>query len=231
MKIVSLLRTEPSWREETRRYGAADGAIASGFYVFLMAAYYAAGRFQAGTHIYPGVVLNLGLLALCAVVVLARGGGLAGLGFRRKNALAATLTGLALGAAAVIINGATALLGGQKPAALSAILLNLPFYLVVIALSEEVIFRGYIQSRLFGLIRNNAAATCVAALLFVGMHIPYHVGASGAALLPYLSANAVWFVTLFAWHLVFTYLYRRFHSILAPTIFHGLMDCSNFLCV
>lgn len=228
-KLFAALQTDPSYRRETARYGLADGLLAVFVYLLTMAAYYAIGAYQAATGKYTGIPVNLALTALCILLAVLKKDGIGSLGFRKKHAVPAAVTGLALGLALALFSVITGLAGGNAFSPASKIVSKFFYYLIVIALTEEVVFRGYIQSRLFGLIHNNAGATALAALMFVSMHIPYHMSAAHDTLLSFCAGNWAWFITLFVWHLVFTYLYRRFNSILAPTLFHALMDWSNIL--
>ncbi len=230
-RLVQFFKTDAAYKQEVSRYKPADGILALAVFVLLMVLYYVMGVLQAGAGIYLGVPMNLFFIALCILLVIIRKDGLTSLGFKQKNAGKSALAGLALGAAAIAVNAAVGLGGGGALAPFGVIASKFFYFLIVIALSEEIVFRGYIQTRLFGLIRNNAAATIAAGVLFTLMHIPYQMGAAGLDLAAFCRENWWWFLTLMAWHLVFTYLYRRFNSILAPTVFHALMDWSNILFV
>ena len=230
-KLVNFFKTDPSYKQEVSRYKPADGVLAVMVFIVLMLFYYLMGLLQAKANIYLGVPVNLLFIALCAFLVLIRKNGLTSLGFKKKNAGKSALTGLVLGVLLILGNAFIRLSGGQTFAPVDVIISKFFYFLVVIALMEEVVFRGYIQSRLFGLLRHNAVATGVAGILFTLMHIPYQMGAAGQDLVTFCQNNWWWFITLFIWHLVFTYLFRRFNSILAPTIFHALMDWSNILFV
>ena len=228
-KVIQLFKTDPSFKEEVARYKPTDGILAFVLFVVLMVLYYLMGVLDSTRGIYLGTPLNLFLIVLCVVLVLLRKDGITSLGFKLRNGGKAVLTGLIIGIVAIAVNTAVSLSGGGTLRPLTVLITKFFFYMIVIALSEEVVFRGYIQTRLFGLIRSNVGATIVAGVLFTLMHIPYQMGAASLDLVTFCRENWWWFILLFGWHLVFTYLYRRFNSLLAPTIFHGLMDWSNIL--
>ncbi len=227
--LVDFFRTDPSYKAEVLRYKPADGLLALTLFVIQMAAYYLMGVLQAKTGVYLGIPVSLFFVAVCVVFVLIRKNNLSSLGFHRKNAGKSALTGLVIGVGAVFVMLAGGLLNGKPFAPAETIIRQFFYYLVIIALPEEIVYRGYIQSRLFGLIKSNIGATATAGVLFVVMHIPYHMGAAGANLIAYCRENWSWFIMLFGRHLVITYLYRRFNSNLAPTVLHGLLDWSNIL--
>ncbi|KLU59067.1 CAAX amino terminal protease self- immunity [Peptococcaceae bacterium CEB3] len=228
-RLIKLFRTDRSYREEVSKYGISDGLLALGVFAALMVLYYFAGVYQATKKIYLGVPVNLLFIALCVFLAVIRKDGIRSLGFKRKQAAKSVLTGLALGILIVLVDAVVSLAHGSRLAPFGTIVWRFFYYLMIIALMEEVVFRGYIQSRLFGLVRNNVAATILAAIMFVLMHIPYQMGAAGVNWLTFCQNNGIWFVFLFMWHMVFTYLFRKYNSVFAPTLMHALMDWGNIL--
>jgi membrane protease YdiL (CAAX protease family) len=229
--LIHLFKTDDSYRREVIKYGKADGILAIAVFILVMIAYYWMGALQANRNIYLGVPVNLFFIALCIVLALLKKEGLCSLGFKKKHAKASALLGLAVGLMMVIGNGAVSLASGASFAPIGLIVSRFFYYLVVISLMEEVVFRGYIQSRIFGLVRSNWAATLLGAVLFMLMHIPYQMGAAGMDLISFTQNNWLWLVLVFLWHFVFTYLFRKYNSIYAPTLFHALMDWGNILFV
>ena len=139
------------------------------------------------------------------------------------------ILGFVLGIFLVVGNIAVGLENGKNFAPIQTILLNVFYYLFIISLSEEMIFRGFIQSRIFGLVHNNLLTTILVAIMFILSHIPYHMSAEKMTLLQFCQHNGTWFISLFVLHLFLTYLYRKYNSIFASTVFHALMDWSNGL--
>jgi membrane protease YdiL (CAAX protease family) len=229
--MFSFLKTDDSYRQEVSKYGPVDGILAIAVFILVMIAYYWMGFLQANKNIYLGVPVNLFFIALCAGLAILRKGGIGSLGFKKKHAKASSILGLAVGLIVVLGNSAASLTGGASFSPIGTIVSRFFYYLFVISLMEEVVFRGYIQSRIFGLVRNNWAATILGAVMFVLMHIPYQMGAAGIDLYTFVQNNWAWFGLLFMWHLVFTYLFRKYNSIYAPMLFHALMDWGNILFV
>ena len=230
-RLVRFFKTDTSYKHSVSQYKPTDTWLATVVFSVQMVLYYLMGVLQAKTNIYIGVPVNLFFIALCVFLVFMRKDGLSSLGVRGESAIKSAVTGLVLGGGTVLFVLILGVINGKTISPAHTIIEKFFYYLVIIALPEELVYRGYIQSRLFGLIRNNAAATAITGVMFVLMHIPYHMGASGVGLITYCQNNFWWFFTLFLWHLVFTYLFRRFNSILAPTIFHALLDWSNILLI
>lgn len=96
------------------------------------------------------------------------------------------ILGFVLGIFLVVGNIAVGLENGKNFAPIQTILLNVFYYLFIISLSEEMIFRGFIQSRIFGLVHNNLLTTILVAIMFILSHIPYHMSAEKMTVTPVL---------------------------------------------
>jgi membrane protease YdiL (CAAX protease family) len=123
----------------------------------------------------------------------------------------------------------TILSGGQW-LGFDAIPWNFFYMLVIIALPEEIIFRGYIQTRLFGAIKSDIAASVIGGFLFMGMHIPFQLfNRSGGNLADFFAANSLWLLTTFIMHVLFNFLYRKYNSLVSPTVCHFLVNFGSTL--
>jgi hypothetical protein len=65
--------------------------------------------------------------------------------------------------------------------------------------------------------------------MFMSMHIPFQMGVANVDIITYVSTNIITLVFVFFWHLVFNFGYAKYNAIAGPTIFHGIMDWSNYL--
>ena len=97
-------------------------------------------------------------------------------------------------------------------------LYNIFYYFIVIALPEEVVFRGYIQTRIYGLIKQDILAIIVTGFLFYAMHLPFQIPVNG------MQINIINMAIMLVLHFVMNFLYKKYNSLTAPTIFHGLLD-------
>ena len=100
---------------------------------------------------------------------------------------------------------------------------NVFYYFVVIGLAEEIIFRGYIQTRIYGLIKKDVPAIAMTGVLFYAMHLPYQMPVNGMQL------SLINFAIMFALHIVMNFLHRKYNSLAAPMVFHGLLDWGGAL--
>ena len=95
---------------------------------------------------------------------------------------------------------------------------------VVIGLSEEISFRGFIQPRLYPLLKREWLVVLVGGALFVGMHYPFQMAARNMTFgeyWPLFIGNAP---MQFIWHLAFTWLYRRYGNLYGSAVLHGCVD-------
>jgi membrane protease YdiL (CAAX protease family) len=162
-------------------------------------------------------------------MVLVRKQSLSSIGLTRCNAKKSLLSGGVLGSCFILINVITAILSGKELTDIGTLFYNVFYFFVIIGFTEEVVFRGYIQTRLYGILQSDTIAVIVGGVLFSLMHIPYKMSMLNMDLLSYLQSNYMILLFLILWHVVFNFLYRKYNSLLAPTIFHGFMDFSNSL--
>ena len=98
---------------------------------------------------------------------------------------------------------------------LNEIIAEVPYYLFMAAIPEEVLFRGFLQSRLEKLFKNPVNAILLASLVFGLMHIPINIKMYGGliGIATCIGNNA--FGGLFI-----GYLFFRTRSVLTVIIFH-----------
>ncbi len=214
-----FFKTESSYFTLTRTYTWIDGLLAVMTYFLILVIYYIMGVLYVKNHVYLGIPVNLFMIVLCLVLVLIRKQGLASLGFTLKNIKKALLTGFLLGIVFTFsMNILPNLLAGGKLIPLNKALYNIFYYFLIIALTEEVVFRGYIQTRMYGLIKNDLLAVTVTGVMFYAMHLPFQMQANG------LQFNIINMLILMSLHFLMNFLYRKYNSLAGATIFHGLLD-------
>jgi membrane protease YdiL (CAAX protease family) len=212
-----------------------DGWLALGLWAFYMASLGFQGwllasglgwvdAFPHGLAVVgPGVVVELCVLGL---VVWRRRQGWRDLGFDGAGVGRSTLWGLGLGAALVLGAGVgPTLLQGASFYSPSFIADQAVWFLVWVALPEELIFRAFIMTRLQGLI--GRASWAVAALLFGLSHFPFQFAISGLPLGAFLAQNYWMMLIPTGWGLAYGFLYAKFDSVVGPVIAHALADIAS----
>lgn len=227
--IRNFFKTDKSYQEQVAEYEKKDALMAIIVWAVVMGIYYFMGQLYAAKGIYIGVYVNILLAGLCIVLVLIRKEDLATIGFTKNNAVKSVILGSILGILILIGNNVMNLAKGSPLAPFQNIAINFIYYMLVISLVEEIIFRGYIQTRLYGLVKKPLFTIILGGILFLLMHIPFQMGYAKVGLFAYLQLSWTTLIFTFIWHLIFNFLYRKYNTIYTPTIFHGLMDWANYL--
>jgi uncharacterized protein len=101
------------------------------------------------------------------------------------------------------------------------------YHFLIIASVEEISFRGYIQSRLAGLISNRWVRTLVVAVIFSAFHVPIQSIIQRVPVLSYVQHNWLILSTHCVMHFYLLYVYQRTGNILSSITTHAL---NNFSC-
>lgn len=217
--IKKFLTPNDTYKEMILHYTKTDGILAITMYVLLMFIFYFMGVLVIRKQLYLGIPVNLLLIAACMILVLARKQKLASIGFTLKNIGKALVTGTVLGIIfSFFMNILPNILAGGKIISVNQAIYNIFYYFIIISLSEEVIFRGYIQTRLYGLIKNDNQAVLVTGFLFYAMHLPFQMPVNG------MQINLINMAVMVFMHFVMNSLYRKYNSLAGATVFHGLLD-------
>ena len=210
------------YRSEVSKYTKKDAIVALCFYAFYVAQSVALGiyrRFFVQT-LTVSILSGMFVIGVCLAIVFIRKDGLASLGIRYKNLWPSLRLGLLFGVVPITLyNFALHLIFDWEFRPIGTILL-LSLNILMFAASEDILFVGYIQTRIYGLIKKDIWAICFVALLFTLIHYPIQIVQHGANVLEAiggLSGGLIWFVSLFIAHLVFNAVFRRY-VVLAPTI-------------
>lgn len=102
------------------------------------------------------------------------------------------------------------------------------YFIIAVAFVEEVVFRGFIQTRLQGLIKNRLVVCFIVALMFSSMHIPFQMLISSMSFMDYIASARENLIFTFIMHFYYSYIYTRDNNIIAPITTHALYD---FFCI
>ncbi len=98
------------------------------------------------------------------------------------------------------------------------------YFFICIALVEEISFRGFIQTRIQGLIKNKWLSIFVVGIMFGFMHIPFQMIKANMSFIEFVSLDKYHLITTALIHVYLVYLYTRNNNILSSTISHTLID-------
>ena len=216
------------YRSEVYKYTKKDAVIALCFYAFYVIMGVALGVYlRFFEQPLAGTLIGVFLIVVCLIIVFARKGGLASLGIHRKNLWDSLRLGLLFGPIPLIIYSFTLhLIFGWEFRPIAPILIS-ALHILMFAFGEDILFVGYIQTRIYGLIKKDIWAICVVALLFTFMHFPIlivHHGAGVLAAIGGLSGGLIWFASLFITHLMFNAVFRRYAALLPAVMLHTIVN-------
>jgi hypothetical protein len=97
------------------------------------------------------------------------------------------------------------------------------YFLICIAFVDELTFRGFIQTRIRGIIKNKWLSIIIVGLMFAIMHIPFQMLKAKLPLIPFIQMDLGHLISTSILHIYFVYIYTRHNNIIAPTIAHALV--------
>ncbi|WOO36035.1 CPBP family intramembrane glutamic endopeptidase [Anaerocolumna sp. AGMB13020] len=231
-RIRQFFSVDSDYKKSTSQYTKTDGTIAVIFYLMLMLSYYGMGRIYVERKMYLGIICNSILIVICIGLVFIRGQKVSSLGLSYKKLKQSLLLGLVLGLFMILANNIIpGIAGGSHFAQISKILYNIFYYFVIIAFMEELIFRGYLQTRIYGLIKSDGLAIIVVAFMFSIMHVPFQMAINNKNALEFVAGNFTLLIFTFFYHIVFNMIQRKYNNIAGNTLFHGFMNWGNSLMV
>jgi membrane protease YdiL (CAAX protease family) len=140
-------------------------------------------------------------------------------GYKLLNSL---LLGLSLSAVPVALQVIYRLSTGESISFnLGNLSLNLVATFIIGAICEEIIFRGYIQTRLFGLFQNNLAASIITAILFLAGHYAVHWATVGFSLSVLTLPHIILIIIL---HFLCSFTYRKTNCIYGAILLHAIYN-------
>ena len=218
-----IFYADPVYLDLLQSFTITDTLVALGYYALILVVYYVLGWLVANTGKYYGVLASVILMLIPLMICRRR----AEIGLSRRNLKRSLIVSGILGM--LFLLTFTVIPGIVMQAQLlplKKIVSNLFYYFVIIGLSEEISFRGFIQPRLYPLVKREWLMILLGGLLFVFMHYPFQMAARNMSFVEYwpqFAANAPF---QFLWHLVFTGLYRRYGNIFGSSVLHGFVDMS-----
>lgn len=216
-------------RNIKNEYQLTDSLLAIGLF-FIMCLLYALlallqNYFPAlkENNILVGSVFNLILIGITVIFIKMRKGKLSSVGLYGGNPGRSCFIGLVLAAVLFYTNCLSHIIGGAKFIEAKEIVVLVMYYLTV-AFCEEIVFRGYIGTRLRGLIANPYVAILVSGILFVVMHFPYRMIAYGMSIGDLTVGSMGWVVDLYITHIVLALIYLKTNSLYGAIIPHWMSN-------
>ena len=221
-------------KQEVLAYGKKDGIVALAVwlgYVIIVSAYVAITNSIAMpwyVHTIVVIVFFSLLVVGIFVIVKIRKQSLASIGFHKEKLGKAIGLGFLLSLIPIIFLAIIpGIVNGFNDVDVFGLLVAL-ITTFFFAAHEDVVFVGFIQTRLYGLFKTHTIAICVGAILFAVMHIPpWIINGQLDIGHPLVIVQA-----FFAWvvlHIVFVSVFKKYFSLVPVFVLHTLWNYSfNF---
>ncbi|WP_022759736.1 CPBP family intramembrane glutamic endopeptidase [Butyrivibrio fibrisolvens] len=215
-------KEDKTYIDQLKSYTIIDTIIAVALYVLIMIVYYYMGLINARTGEYYGEIVNISIIVITIILCLKD---ISRAGISSRNLIKSICISLVIGiiwlvSFSIIPN----LKAGYSFLPLNIILDNAVYYFVIIAFTEEISFRGFIQPRLYPVLKKEWLVYLIGGLMFVSLHYPFQMAVRGMSFMEYLPFFLAGAPMQLVLHYVFTWLYRRYGNIFGATILHGCVD-------
>lgn len=228
--MLKILQTDREYECNLKQYTKKDGILS--FILFgiivlnysILAVLEIKFEFIKENIVLLGCIFNALMIAITILFIKLNKQTLNTIGISKGKRKISIVIGIILALFLFYNNCLSHLISGSKLISIPKILILLIYYLLV-AICEEIVFRGYIGTRIYGLIKKRWLAVFAVGILFIIMHFPYRMIAYGMTLSDLTVKNFSWIIDLFITHLVFNFIYLKTNSLYGAIIPHWM---SNF---
>jgi len=183
------------------------------------------------SNLYRFIVMLIyaGFSLIPIMVVLRKKQKLASIGLHRNNLMRATGLGIGFSFIPLGISIIMGIMHGWEIVNVDVFFMFLAS-IFFFAIFEDIVFVGYLQTRLYGLFKNSIVSILVAALIFSLMHIPSGLimGNLSFVDIPTLAFRVFWW---FSMHIIFVTIFRRYFSLITVIILHVSVNFSSMMWV
>lgn len=223
--MLSILKINDKYNDNLRKYNKKDGMLAILLFAIFIIMYALLGILYKNNSFIKenikivGSIFDFLLIIITIIFVKSRKQRLNTIGLNGRWKLS-LIIGLILSLFYFYCNCLSHLIEGKELISISEILF-LAIYFLLVSVCEEFVFRGYIGTRLNGLIKNKYIALFITGILFVVMHFPYRMIAANMSLSDF---DIGWLINLFIFHLIMSFIYMKSNSIYGSIIPHWISD-------
>lgn len=172
-----------------------------------------------------GGIINLCFVGVICLLIAVKKQGIETIGLKKGNTKLSLIMGTVLAAILFFFNClSNVIFAGQAFVPFRTIILYI-WYFFTVGLCEEVIFRGYILTRLYGIVKNVYIDVLLSGVLFVLMHFPFRMVAYHISFWE-LITNIPYIADLFLTSLILSFIRVKSDSLYGTVIPHWISDLS-----
>jgi len=226
--IKNLLKENIAYREVASSYSVKDGMMALG--LFAVATFsYCLGLFaylQIGFSV--NILVSTVILSSIFILLRLRKQKLASVGITKNNFFKSLLVGSVLGVIVLIVRMQSGSLMDFSYDNFSiSHIYSIFYFFLIISLTEEILFRGYIQTRIYGIAKSKFSAIIVVGMLCALTHVIVDLVAYN--LIENYVARGWSILGLVISHIFFNLLYAKYNNLIGPVILHGFVNLRFFI--
>ena len=208
------------YKQEVQKFGKKDAIIALCAFVSVTAliTFFDWLRIQGFHDTTSGIIVRVIIVGIVFSMVFVKKQGLASIGFHKDKMRQTLIFGLLLTFVFSAFGIVPGLIDGWELNSFGTII-SVLFITIIMAAGEDIFFVGYLQTRLYGMFKNNVVAILIGAICFALAHVP-------AALLlsPYpVSMVNMWIIWIIG-HTLMVLVFRKQFSIIPVIIVHTLAN-------
>ena len=223
--MLKIFKLDEKYNENLKKYDKKDGIFALLLFIFIIIVYSLLAVLNNNISFIKenieivGCIFNFILIVITVLLVKCRKQNLDTIGLKGRWKLSIIIGGI-LSLFYFYCNCLSNLMNGKELISIDRILF-LTIYFLFVSVCEEFVFRGYIGTRLNGLIKNKYVVLIITGILFVLMHFPYRMIAYNMSLSDF---DIGWLINLFIFHLIMSFIYMKTNSIYGSIIPHWISD-------
>ncbi len=228
-KIRKIFEVPESYIQSVRYYSIKDTAMAMGLFILYCGALAVSGlvnKYLTDVEkTVSGVIINSCFVGVVLLFLVIKKQGGETVGLKKGNIKLSLIMGIVLAIILFFCNCLSDIIfEGQVFVSFKTILIYI-IYFFTVGLCEEVIFRGYILTRLYGMVRNVFIDILLSGVFFVLMHFPFRMIAYNMSFFELVS-NVPYMIDLFVTSLVLSFIRVKSDSLYGAIIPHWISDLS-----
>ena len=223
----TIFKVPDSYCNQVKQFGKIDALLAMILFLLYCVDMALAGILSQYVSVsqitYIGGLTNLLFVGIVLLMLKVRKQGLDTIGLRKGNIKLSLIMGIFLAFILFFCNCLSNIWFAQQTFIATKEIAVYILYFFTVGLVEEVMFRGYIETRLHGFTGRICLDVTLTGILFLLMHFPFRMVAYHMSFW-HLITNASYMMDLFMTHLVLSFIRIRSDSLYGAIIPHWISD-------